>query len=116
MAEITRNSYRGSLVRIALWSLVSLVCYWLPLLAAYHYYPRSFYRIMWYNVPLLGFATVMVIRSFGKVHIALRPYPMKRRCALGLVALVASVPVLAAMEYNAYVIIVMGYAFGVLFE
>ncbi len=71
---------------------------------------------MSYNVPLLGLATIMVIRSIGKVHIALRSYPKKRRCALGLAALVASVPVLAAMEYAAYTIIVIGYAFGVLFE
>ena len=116
MAAATQNSYRGALVRIALWSLASLVCYWLPLLAAYLYYQRSVYRIMWFNMPLLGLATVMVIRSLGKAFRALRLYPKGRRCALGLAAVAASVPVLAALEHDAYVMIVLAYGIGMLFE
>jgi len=108
MGETIQKSYGGLLARIALWSLVSLPCYWIPVLALWYYrvdYPQLM-GFVCLAVPLLGLAAVMVIRALGGMHEALEPYPKGRRRTLSLVALAASAPALGAIAVIGTMVIV----------
>ncbi len=98
MAETIQRTYRGLLARIALWSLVSLPSYWIPLLSMFHYGETRILTpiICCFGVPFLGVAAVMSVRSIAGVRKALQPYPKGRRWALGFVALTLSAPTVVA--------------------
>ncbi len=105
MTETIQSSYHGLLARIALWSLVSLPCVWVPLFAEVHY-PTDASRlgseadslpmVACFGVPFLGFAAIISVRSLVEVHRILRSYPRGHRYALNAIALTLSVPTIAA--------------------
>jgi hypothetical protein len=108
MIQIIQNSYCRLLARIALWSLVSLPCYWIPLFAGYYYTDHhSLGAIMCFSIPFLGLAAVMSIWSLVEVHKVLRPCPKGYRCALSAIALTLSAPTMVATGIVAFAFIVV---------
>lgn len=97
MSQTIQNSYCRLLARTALWSLVSLPCYWIPLFAAYYYTDHhSLGTMVCFSIPFLGLAAVMSVRSLVEVHKFLRPHPKGYRCALSAIALILSAPTMVA--------------------
>jgi hypothetical protein len=96
MGETVHKSYGGLLARIALWSLVSLPCFWVPLFADY-WYAVDDSRLgigVCFGIPFLCLAASMVILALGGMDEALESCSKGRRRALSLVALATSAPVL----------------------
>ncbi len=97
MVGTIQNSYRGLLTRIAVWSLVSLPCYWIPVFAVCYYtYDHVFGTTMCLTLPFLALATVMSLRSLVGVYRITRPYPKGHRRALNVIALTLSAPTIVA--------------------
>ena len=106
MSQTIQNSYYRLLARIALWSLVSLPCYWIPLFAAYYYTDHhSLGATACFSIPFLGLAAVMSVRSLVEVHRVLRPRPKGYRCALSVIALTLSAPTMVATGIMAFAFI-----------
>ncbi len=99
MAETSQSSYRGLLARIALWSLVSLPCFWIPLLGAYHYAvdDPGLAIVVVFGVPLVALLAAMVIPALSGMGQVLEPYSKGRRRVLSLVAWAVSAPALGAI-------------------
>jgi len=109
MGQTIQNSYCSLLARIALWSLVSLPCYWIPVLADYYYAgPDSrLGTVVCFSLPFLGLAAVMSLLSLVEVHKVLRPRPKGYRCALSMIALALSAPTMVATGIVAFAFIVV---------
>ena len=109
MAQTSQSSYRGLLARIALWSLVSLPCFWIPLWAEYHYAVDDS-RLGIVVVPgvlFLALAAAMIIPALSGMRQVLEPCSKGRRRALSLVAWAVSAPALGAVAIVWTVIIVV---------
>lgn len=114
MGQTIQNSYCRLLARIALWSLVSLPCYWIPVFADYYYAgPDSrLGAVTCFGLPFLGLAAVMSVLSLIEVHRVLRPRPKRYRCALSMIALALSAPTVVATGIVVFAFIII-LAYGV---
>jgi hypothetical protein len=108
MIQTIQNSYCGLLARIALWSLVSLPCYWIPLFAGYCYTEHhSLGAVMCLSIPFLGLAAVMSIRSLVEEHKVLRPRSKGCRWTLSVIAVMLSAPTMVATGIVAFAFIII---------
>jgi len=109
MAETIRTSYRGLLARIALWSLVSLPCFWIPLWAAYHYAvgDPGLAVVVVLGVPFVALVAAMVVPALSGMGHVLEPCSKGRRRLLSRVALAVSAPALGAIAIVVTLIIVI---------
>ena len=109
MAQISQSSYRGLLARIAMWSLVSLPCFWIPVLAA-HYYAvgdAGLAIVAVLGIPLVALEAAMVVPALSGMGHVLEPCSKGRRRLLSLVAWAASAPALGAIAIVWTMIIVV---------
>jgi hypothetical protein len=109
MAKTSQNSYRGLLARIVLWSLVSLLCFWIPILAGYHYAvdDPGLAIVVVLGVPIVALTAAMVIPALSGMGQVLETCPKGRRRVLSLVAWALSAPALGAIVIVWTVIIVV---------
>ena len=109
MAQTSQSSYRGLLARIAVWSLVSLPCFWIPLWAEYHYAvddSRLGFAVV-LGIPFVALVAAMVIPALSGMGKVLEPRSRGRRRVLCLVAWAVSTPALGAVAIVWTVIIVV---------
>jgi len=109
MAETSQSSYCGLLTRIALWSLVSLLCFWIPLFAGHHYGvddPGLAFVVV-LGIPFVALVAAMVIPALSGMGKVLEPRSRGRRRVLRLVAWAVSAPALGAVAIVWTVIIVV---------
>ena len=99
MAKTSQSSYRGLLARIVLWSLVSLLCFWTPLLAGYHYAADDpgLAIVVVFGIPIAALTAAMVIPALSGMGQVLETYSKGRRRVLSLVAWALSAPALGAI-------------------
>ena len=107
MGDEAANRVRHLLVRIALWSLISLPGFWVPL-DSYNRYPDVDNRtggVMCVSVPFLAVAAVLSIHALVELWRVLRSNASSHRCLLTLFALPLSAPTLAALAFMLFTII-----------
>jgi hypothetical protein len=95
------------LIRMAMWSAVSLPCFWLPIYYDYRY-PITDSRLgmlMGFFVPFLGLAVVLCIRAMIQLQQILHASSRRRRGLLTLLSLLLSAPALSPIALVAVVII-----------
>ena len=99
MSELVQKSYGGLLTRIALWSLVSLPCFWVPVFAEFHYAvdDSRLGIVPVLGLPFLALTAAMIIPALARVDQVLAPCSKGRRRVLSFVALAVSTPALGAI-------------------
>ncbi len=109
MGKTARNSYHGLLARIAVWSLVSLLCFWTPLCVRYHYRvgDSGLAVMVVLGVPLVALVAAMVVPAFSGMGQILEPCSKGRRRVLRLAALAVGAPALGAIAIVVAIIIVV---------
>ncbi len=98
MTEVIHNRVASLLVRLLIWSLVSVPCFWLPQLADRLYYYPSGDRLLFLpccaGAPFLLYGIGISVQSLVRLFKVLKSHPLWQRCLVGLVGLLLSAPII----------------------